>query len=293
MTKAQATDASDKAKTHGDGATRAVRAAWSHVLYPVRSDTPGKPFDLEHILISARERAEIPKVVYDKAKADGIALERLGAERLWLALQPIWPEDRAHLPITEIADWFGTYVYMPKVRDRVVLDNAIRDAVAKLDPQFGYADGVDAGTGRYRNLIWGRNPPELFPDAAVLVQAAEALKQLADDVPKPSPDLPPDAPPPVRPENGGEKPSEKPTEPRKPRRFYGSVELDLVRPVKSVEAIVNAVVAELQRTHGATVKLTLEIEATAPEGFDEADVGVVRDNTKQLKFRPEATGFSE
>ena len=293
MTKAQATDASDKAKTHGDGATRAVRAAWSHVLYPVRSDTPGKPFDLEHILISARERAEIPKVVYDKAKADGIALERLGAERLWLALQPIWPEDRAHLPITEIADWFGTYVYMPKVRDRVVLDNAIRDAVAKLDPQFGYADGVDAGTGRYRNLIWGRNPPELFPDAAVLVRAAEALKQLADDVPKPSPDLPPDAPPPVRPENGGVKPSEKTTEPRKPRRFYGSVELDLVRPVKSVEAIVNAVVAELQRTHGATVKLTLEIEATAPEGFDEADVGVVRDNTKQLKFRPEATGFSE
>jgi hypothetical protein len=293
MTKAQATDASDKAKTHGDGATRAVRAAWSHVLYPVRSDTPGKPFDLEHILISARERAEIPKVVYDKAKADGIALERLGSERLWLALQPIWPEDRAHLPITEVADWFGTYVYMPKVRDRVVLDTAVRDAVAKLDPQFGYADGVDAGTGRYRNLIWGRNPPELFPDAAVLVRAAEALKQLADDVPKPSPDLPRDAPPPVRPENGGEKPSEKPAEPRKPRRFYGSVELDLVRPVKSVEAIVNAVVAELQRTHGATVKLTLEIEATAPEGFDEADVGVVRDNTKQLKFRPEATGFSE
>ena len=293
MTKAQATDAGEKAKTQGDGASRAVRGAWSHVLYPVRSDTPGKPFDLEHILISARERAAIPSVVYDKAKADGIALEKLGGERLWLALKPIWPDDRAHLPVAEIAEWFGTYVYLPKLRDRVVLDGAIRDAVAKLDPQFGYADAVDAATGRHRNLVWGRNLPEFLAEGAVLVRAAEALKQLADDVPKPRSALPPglDTPPPVRP--GGDTPPALPAQPRKPRRFYGSVELDLVRPVKNVEAIVNAVVAELQRTRGATVTLTLEIAAEAPDGFDEGDVGVVRDNTKQLKFRAEATGFSE
>jgi hypothetical protein len=34
-----------------------------------------------------------------------------------------------------------------------------------------------------------------------------------------------------------------------PRRFYGSVEIDMVRPVKSFDAILNAVV-ELQRTQG-------------------------------------------
>ena len=47
-------------------------------------------------------------------------------------------------------------------------------------------------------------------------------------------------------------------------RFYGSVEIDMVRPVKSFDAILNAVVMELQRTQGAKVKLTLEIEAEAP-----------------------------
>jgi len=85
-------------------ALKSDRAAWSHILYPVKSETAGKPFDLEHSLISSRDRAAIPIVVYDKANADGIALEKLGTERLSHALKPIWPDDRPHLTIAEIAD---------------------------------------------------------------------------------------------------------------------------------------------------------------------------------------------
>ena len=48
---------------------------------------------------------------------------------------------------------------MPKLRDRVVLEAAIRDAVAKLDPSFGYADRFDEAAGGYRNLVWAKNPP--------------------------------------------------------------------------------------------------------------------------------------
>ena len=40
------------------------------------------------------------------------------------------------------------------------------------------------------------------------------------------------------------------------------------------DAILNAVVMELQRTQGAKVKLTLEIAAEAPGGFAEGEVGV-------------------
>ena len=63
------------------------------------------------------------------------------------------------------------------------------------------------------------------------------------------------------------------------------------RPVKAFDTILNSVVMELQRSPGAKVRLTLEIEA--PSGFDDLDVGGVRDNTKQLKFSPGSTGFSE
>ncbi|HWP25930.1 MAG TPA: hypothetical protein VNL39_06270 [Xanthobacteraceae bacterium] len=173
----------------------------------------------------------------------------VGAERLWLALKPIWPEDRPHLPVSEVAEWFSSYVYLPKLRDGVVLQAAICDAVAKLDPTFGYADSFDEAAGRYRNLVWAKSPPEIMPPSAVLVRAAEALEQLKLDTSEAGAKtgaaggtsstlgLEPTV-------SGGSGTAES----GKPRRFYGSVEIDMVRPVKSFDAILNAVVMELQRT---------------------------------------------
>jgi len=289
MTQGQSTDAADKARTNREGALKAIRAAWSHIIYPVKSETAGKPFDLEHSLLSARDRAAIPVTVYEKVKADGIALEKLGIERLWLALKPIWPEDRPHLPITEIADWFASYVYLPKLRDRVVLEIAIREAVTKLDPQFGFADGIDETTGKYHGLVWAKAPPELFSATAQLVCEAATKAQLTTPV---RPELPGQSTPQPngKPEPAAAMPAV-PSANATPHRFYGSVEIDMVRPVKSFDAILNAVVMELQRTHGAKVKLTLEIEAEAAAGFPESDVSVVRDNARQLKFKAEATEF--
>jgi hypothetical protein len=187
----------------------------------------------------------------------------------------------------------AVYVYLPKVRDKVVLEGSIRDVVAKLDPQFGYAEGFDEATGKYHKLIWAKNPPEFAPATAMIVREAEAQKQLKEEsVPSPHP-------------NPGSIPSEamQPRDPMpvaaglaapgKPRRFDGSVELDMVRPVKSFDAILNAVVMELQRTFGAKVKLTLEIEAEVIDGFAESEVGIVRDDAKQLKFKSESTGFED
>jgi hypothetical protein len=50
---------------------------------------------------------------------------------------------------------------------------------------------------------------------------------------------------------------------------------------------------KVQRSPSAKVKLTWEIDAEALSGFNDADVGVVRDNTKQLKFTRGSTGFSD
>src|SRR5206468_3724068 len=96
-----------------------------------------------------------------------------------------------------------------------------------------------------------------------------------------------------RPEPGSTGSSPQPGVAAKPRRFYGSVEIDMVRPVKAFDTILNAVVMELQRAPGATVKLTLEVEAQATDGFSETDVGVIRDNARQLKFKAESTGFED
>jgi hypothetical protein len=61
----------------------------------------------------------------------------------------------------------------------------------------------------------------------------------------------------------------------------------------SFDAILSAVVMELQRTHGAKVKLTLEIKAEASDGFADSESNIVRDNARQLKFKSESTGFED
>ena len=63
--------------------------------------------------------------------------ERLGPDALTLYLNPLWPEEQPHLGIQELADWFAAYAYLPKLRDQIVLENAVREAVGKLDPAFG------------------------------------------------------------------------------------------------------------------------------------------------------------
>jgi hypothetical protein len=288
MTQAQLADARDKAKNGREGAVRAVRSAWSHVLFPVESTEAGRPFDLDHLAITARERSAIPAAVYDKAsaKGDGITKEVLGGETLATRLAELWPADRTHLPVAEIAEWFATYVYLPKLRDHVVLESAIRDALAKLDPKFAYAEAFDEASRKYAGLLWQKAPIGPMPQPALLVRPEAAVAQLrAAAPPEPGP----------RPPQGGlEPPLPRPVGPptrQQPRRFVGSVEIDMVRPVKSFEAILNAVVVELQRTKGAKVRVTLDIEVDADEGFSEADIGVVRDNARQLRFRPESTGF--
>lgn len=305
LTQVQAADALDKQKTAREGAQKAVRLAWSHVLYPEKdSSTPaGAAFHLEHLSISSKDRSAIPVAVYDKARTDGIVKEKLGPDTLALHLKELWPEDRPHLPIAEIAEWFASYVYLPKLRDRVVLEGAIREAVGKLDPTFGYADSFDESSQAYHGLLWAKAPPEIMPDTAVLVRG-EVVAAVLKNAQKPAQPEPggPDVPPGGSPEPGpgpgpgpGDGPigGSQPGSPKKPKRFFGSVEIDMVRPVKAFDAILNAVVMELQRTPGAKVKLTLEVEAEASEGFPDTDVGVVRDNARQLKFKAESTGFED
>jgi hypothetical protein len=172
---AQMADASSKANAAGEGSHKAIRAAWSHVLYPVKTEgtAAGKPFDLDQLTLSSKDRAAIPEAVYEKLgpRGDGIVKEKLGPETMWLNLKTLWPDDTQHLAVADVVDWFATYVYLPKLRDRVVLESAIRDGVGKLDPAFGYADGFQEATGEYKGLIWAKNIPEIFGRDAVLVRA--------------------------------------------------------------------------------------------------------------------------
>jgi hypothetical protein len=152
---------------------------------------------------------------------------------------------------------------------------------------------VDAVRAAYEGLIYAKTAPEFLSPRGVLVRADVANQQAIATSEIQTGDTGGGPTSTTTTSSDPTSVTPPPQTPAKPHRFYGSVEIDMNRPVKAFDTILNSVVMELQRSPGAKVKLTLEIEAEAPSGFNDADVGVVRDNTKQLKFTPGSTGFAE
>jgi hypothetical protein len=294
LTKSQIKDVEERARSTKDAADAAIRAAWTHLIYATKDETvlDGKPFDIEQTTLLARERSSIAVSTYEKLspKGDSIVKETLGPKILLSKLTNLWPAEQPHLRISDLREWFAAYVYLPKLRSPAVLEGAIGEGVSSSDPQFGYAESFDETTGKYRGLVYGRMAPTSFSADALIVRSSVAKAQLdlENATPAGSPQPTPAGAEPTTGTPGG---MSDPPKRSQPTRFFGSVELDPARPIRSFETVFNAVVALLQNAQGAKVKLTLEIEAEAPEGYTETDIRDVRDNSRQLKFRPESTSF--
>ena len=69
-----------------------------------------------------------------------------------------------------------------------------------------------------------------------------------------------------------------------PRRFYGRVTLEPIRLLRDVGQIAEALIAHLNRPDGSNVRITVEIEADAREGFPEDLRRTVSENARTLKF---------
>ena len=69
-----------------------------------------------------------------------------------------------------------------------------------------------------------------------------------------------------------------PDEPRRPRRFHGSVVLDPTRVGRDAGRIADEVIGHLAGLVGSSVKVTLEIEAEIAAGAPEQVVCTVTEN---------------
>lgn len=271
-----------------------VRRAWSQVLVPVapRSDD-GEPFDLDRIGLRNTGAKSVALAVWDRIRGDDLVQETLGRMTLSDRLKENWPAGVASLPVASIRDWFTQFVRFERLRDETVLAEALSTLLGDAFGEFAYADAATP-EGGYRGIAIGKDVTVRFDGAGLLLRREEAEAQIEATRPRvtAAPDDPAGPSLPTGPRSPGDLAEPTPA-PRALRRFYGSVELDPNRPVRDLQPIIDSVISELLRADGAKLTLRLEIEATAPGGFKADDAAVVRDNARTLKFRPEATGFSE
>ena len=229
-----------------------------------------------------------------KLKGDELLVTGFAGTRLRMELDrvPLWRGD--HVSIKQIVEDFARYLYLPRLRDSTVLLNAISAGVALLSWEkdaYALADSFDDEAKRYRGLRSGQvvSLPDI--DApGLLVKPDIARQQLDAEI----------APPVGGREaggagTGGERPAPgggpgpwevPPGPPQAPplTRFHGTVALDPARAGLDASRIADEVISHLSGLVGATVTVTLEIEAEVPAGAPDHVVRTVTENSRTLKF---------
>jgi hypothetical protein len=231
-----------------------------------------------------------------RLKSDELLVPALGATILRKHLDdvPLWRGD--HVAVKQLMEDFACYLYLPRLAGPTVVVNVIRDGLMLLtweQDAFAYAESYDEVAARYRGLRGGQNVTILDHSApGLLVKPDVARRQLDAEAPPGTEGAG------TTTERGGSSTSGTATgtgstttmtppgpvaEP-KPRRFYGSVALDPTRVGRDASRIAEEVIAHIAGLTGAQVTVTLEIEATVPDGTPEHVVRVVTENSRTLRF---------
>lgn len=201
----------------------------------------------------------------------------------------LWAD--GHVTVGVLWRLYAEYPYMPRLRDRAVLDAGLIGPQLLWEQEgFALADGYDEAAGKYRGLLLPSDGVAVaVTDATLIVRPERARAQRAAE--RPVEQAPNGSEPIAGPEPG---PSPEPGPDPKPpgrTRFFGSKRLQADRYASDFKKLADEVLGPLGTTPGVTLIVTIEIEATAPHGFDDAKVRTVSENAATLKF--EQSGFED
>lgn len=211
-------------------------------------------------------------------------------------LASVW--SKGYISVGELWGYYCRYPYLPRLRDRSVLDGGIVAGLDEMDWErtgFALATGYDGQ--RFDGLALP--PRDLFghvtdstllvrPDLAQAQRNAE-LAELKDKAERTDP---------VRGRTAGSEsdgpsgssgdsiigPGREPGPGPKNTRFFGAAKLDPEFYQKSFTKMVQEVIQHLAAVEGIKLELSIEIAAYKPGGFPEEKVRIVSENARVLKF---------
>jgi len=285
-----------QAETQRQSADGAVTArlpeTYQWLLVPEQAN-PEAAITLQAIRLSGGDTLAVR--ASKKLRSDESLVTSLGSTILRKHMDdvPLWRG--AHVPVKQLIEDFARYPYLPRLAGTEVLIRAIRDGVALLTWQsdtFAYAESYDDDAARYRGLRGGQAVSLSADNVGLLVKPEVALRQIDTETPAPTPSgltgsengaiHPLGGAAPTQPSGPAGKHSPVPSPP--PRRFHGTVQLDPARVGRDASRIADEVIAHLAGQVGAEVTVTLEIEASLPDGASYQIVRTVTENSQTLKF---------
>ena len=301
LDKVQERQAAEAIKGADAAVSAGLAAAYAWLLAPTQEGT--KPIEWDALRLTGGDPSggETPVVRPGRrAQRDELLIDSWSPALLKMELDRyLWPDAAAHVGLRQVWTNLATYVYLPRLRDRDVLVQTVRTGAASID-FFGYAVAAD-GDG-YQSLSFGRLPATVYDDDRSVIVTPEAARQALDKVSAPAPS---DgngsgvaaatigvaaaggsrivrggvASPAAGSSTAGTAERAAPTD------FYGSVELDPMRPGTAAGQVATEVLQHLSALLGAEVTVTLEIRATVPGGVPGHVVRTVTKNARTLNFK--------
>jgi hypothetical protein len=213
--------------------------------------------------------------------------------------QWFWKEDQPDVNAQDVWQKTCQYLYLPRLKDDQVFQLTVSAGVESQD-FFAVAQGK--ADGRYMGFVYGKRST-IFMDSSLLLitpPAAqtyiEKLRAEEEAARKAVPTPPPGSGSLItgtgtpalgveerKPGTGGTPPPAPPAAAPK-RRFFGSIDLDPTLAKKQFADIVDEVVQQFTAKHGVRVRISIELEAEAPVGFDDGVQRAVNENCKVLRF---------
>ena len=284
----QAAQAATKVQEAEGTVERRLADAYTWALVPIQPEPTGPiVFDPVRIEGQGALAARTARRLIDKGHLNVLyAPSLLRTLVLGGPLASLW--ENGHVAVGELWEALTRYPYLPRLRDRLVLQRSVQDGPAGFawtEEGFALAEGFDTASGRYLGLVVGPGGSSGTSPSTLLVRAEVATAQLRGDEQATSQattagaasSAPPFTPEPttsaVAPPAGS----------AKPRRFHGSVVLRSDRLSLEFGRVVQEVVQHLADST-ATVEVTVEIAAGSPDGFDEAVIRTVTENARTLHF---------
>jgi predicted AAA+ superfamily ATPase len=307
----QAVQAERKLKDADETVNLRITATYQWVLAPVQRDAKGAITLEETKADTARDR--LAERASDRLHRDDRLRTVHGARNIRIDLDQhlasVW--DRGDIRVGDLWDYYCKYVYLPRLRDRSVLDQGILDVFSVLTWEsegFAVAAGYDEAAGRYEGLAIPHqdNPPQITnstllvsPELAMVQRDRELAEQAA-----------------ARATAGGEAgvtggiagtgtvtagpgttetgaPGTGESEPSGPRntRFFGVANISSVLYMKDLTKISQEVIRHLAESDDVDLEIRLEISASSKDGYPDDKVRIITENARTLKF--DSYGFED
>lgn len=282
-----------RAQAH-DTVTLRIPGAYIWAFVPEQPD-PARPAEWQVVKAEGSQERLADRVTA-KLRQGGLLATSYGARNVRMdldgPLKSVW--QAGHVTLGDLWSYYRRYPYLTRLRDRAVLEGAVRSALDDMmweQEGFALADRFDAASGTYEGLASYRGGsigqlhdqilvvhPKVTTAQQQKATEATASATAESDTAASTPSV----------MSGTTSVGGIPEPPPAPKntRFYGAVSVNPERYGRDFTRVAQEVLQHLAAVDGTVLEVSVEITARNLEGFPVDKVRVVSENAKTLKFEP-------